>query len=74
MHGMNIILSGGATELETIVKTAVDAVRRAETLLVNEGESLGSITMRAYGANTRALRDKISQANANLTGSVVIPK
>jgi hypothetical protein len=45
----------------------------ARQLLAMPGETLGSITLRAYGANTANYRQKILSANASLNGAINVP-
>jgi len=47
---------------------------RHDTLTVNDGEGIGSITTRAYGANTLENQQKIQHANASLTGEIRVPR
>jgi len=65
--------NGVQRETKTRFGTGSAAVRRSNTLTANDGESLGSITLRAYGANTPELRNRIVNANASLSGEIVVP-
>lgn len=47
---------------------------KADTLDVYPGETLGEITLRAYGANTQNNRDKLMRANAKLEGQINVPR
>lgn len=53
---------------------AYGAERAARTIQANNNETLASITLRAYGANTAQNRAKITAANASLTGEIKVPK
>lgn len=65
--------NGVQRETKTRFGTGSAAIRRAKVITANEGESLGSITLRAYGANTPELRNKIVNANASLNGEIIVP-
>lgn len=54
--------------------TSAASAPRHDTLEVYPGETLAQITQRAYGANTPRLRDRIRGANANLEGTVNVPR
>ena len=74
MHA-NIRLNNGVfREGKTRFGTGAAALPKADSMLVNEGETLGSITARAYGANTAENRRKIQSANGSLTGTIRIPR
>lgn len=65
--------SGSVREGKTRYRTSgVDP--RHDTLTANAGEGIGSITLRAYGANTTENRQKIRNANASLTGEIRVPR
>lgn len=46
----------------------------ADYIEVADDESLGSIAVRAYGANTAANREKLVRANASFSGRVRVPR
>jgi hypothetical protein len=70
-----IILRGDVTrDSRTGYQSGQGAQPRADVLSVNDGETLGSITERAYGANTPELRDRITRANGNLSGEIIAPR
>lgn len=50
------------------------AVGRRDTIEANIGESLASLTERAYGVNTPYYRERIMSANGNLKGTVYVPR
>jgi len=50
------------------------ATRAATTMNAFPGDTLASITERAYGANTPELRARIMRANATLTGEINVPR
>jgi len=66
-HGYNS--DDGAT-----VHGVSGAVPIHDTILANEGETLASLAMRGYGANTESNRNKIKLANARLSGKVTLPR
>lgn len=45
-----------------------------DTLEAYPGESLASITTRAYGSNTPRNRARITSANATLEGTINVPR
>lgn len=65
---------GVAREGKTRYATGSGAVRRSDVVAANPGESLASITQRAYGANSAENRAKIVGANATLSGDIVVPR
>lgn len=76
MARSNILFdSGDKREGKTRVRGAKDDAPRYDTLDAYPGESLASITTRAYGANTERNREKIRQANnADLRGTIRVPR
>lgn len=50
-----------------------DVMPKASTITANPGESIGSLTLRSYGANTATNRQKLRNANASLEGTIIVP-
>ncbi|QOI67166.1 hypothetical protein SEA_LUZDEMUNDO_22 [Microbacterium phage LuzDeMundo] len=70
-----IFRTGDSPVFDQDVSFGVDgAARRADTFDANENESLASITERAYGVNTPEFRERIERANANLKGTINVPR
>jgi len=66
---------GAQREPKTRFPAASAAVAPAhEVMETYPGETLAQITERAYGANTPRLRARIRAANANLEGTVNVPR
>lgn len=65
---------GSVREGKTRFRTGAAAPRHADVITANTGESLGSITERAYGINTPGNRAKIVGANATLDGEIIVPR
>ena len=64
---------GQAPEPRTSLTTS-GAVPRHDTIEALPGESLASITQRAYGENSSVKRQKIVNANGNLNGVINVPR
>lgn len=58
----------------TIHRVSSAAVPKADNVIAGDGDTLASITQRAYGANTPELQERIKRANGSLTGSVRAPR
>jgi len=71
---MNLKFSDGAKRESKTRYRSSGAMPNAGSLQANIGETLASITLRAYGANTPDNRRKIREANASLTGIIRVPK
>jgi hypothetical protein len=70
----NIRLSNGSIrEAKTRYRTS-GTQPKYDTLKAEPGETLGSITERAYGSNNPTNRQKIMNANASLTGEIRVPR
>lgn len=63
---------GGADH--RVVATVDDYLPAARTITPRPGDTLGTIALREYGANTPANRDKIERANSTLTHNVRLPR
>ncbi len=58
----------------TIHKTGDAAAPRSSVVVTGAGDTLASVTERAYGHNSRAAQARILAANGNLDGSVIAPR
>ncbi len=65
--------SGAFREPKTRVRTS-GVAPASHTMEVYPGEDINSIVRRAYGTNTPQLRDKLTNANAALEGTIHVPR
>lgn len=66
--------NGLHTTPRTDVRSGNAAIPQSGLLRVNDGESIASITERAYGANTWEYQQKLKLANGRLAGDIIVPK
>ncbi len=71
-----ILRAGESPVFDSEVPTnqSVGAVRRFDKFQVNDGESIASVTQRAYGVNTPEFRERIEAANPRLEGTINVPR
>jgi hypothetical protein len=74
MHSIIYMSNGNVQEGKTRYRSGTGAIPRADEVTATPGESIASITERAYGANTPGNRQKINNANSNLDGQIRIPR
>jgi hypothetical protein len=65
--------TGKVREGKTRYRTS-GAVPRADYIEIYPGDTLATITTRAYGANTPENRERIRGANASLEGLIRVPR
>jgi len=65
--------NGGTREPKTRYRTG-GVAPRADSIETFPGDTLATITKRAYGANTQENRERIRNANANLEGTIRVPR
>lgn len=73
MAGANIHMSDGEVREGKTRYHTYGAAPKSRTIEAYPGESLASITERAYGTNTSVNRQKIRKANGTLDGSINVP-
>lgn len=70
----NIFLNHGHTPEPRTSLTTRGATPRYDKIEALPGESLASLTYRAYGENNSVKRQKIVNANATLDGVINVPR
>jgi hypothetical protein len=75
MTANKMFFAADAPDTTTVLfpQTTREALPHAHVIHPFPGETLGDITMRAYGVNTATLRERILKANKTLKGPVIAP-
>lgn len=76
MTNKPIILDNGSTEYQTQIESTETGTAKPDAGYTHspESETIGQLTTRVYGTNTKSLRDTLRRANTSLNGLVRIPK
>lgn len=74
-QGRIILRAGEFRDPQMILGTVAHAAEpKHDVVVTGAGDTLASVTQRAYGHNSRAAQERILAANANLDGFVKAPR